>query len=380
VAVIVTSKGQVQGGQSEVLSAPMVGDSQLHITSLRKDGEFVKGGDVVVQFDTADQEYKLKEAEADLAEAEQQVIKARADSEAQQEDDHYALVKAKDDVQLAQLDVRKNPLLAAIDARKNDLALAAARAHLDELQHDLESRKQTTQAAIEMQNAARAKAQVQAETARRNIDMMTLKAHHSGYVAISQNESQDFAFFGMSLPAYQVGDKVNPGMAVAQIPDTKNWEVTAQIGELDRGHIAVGQHAEITIVALPGRVFTGSVKTIGGMVGPMWNRRFDCRIALDHGDPALRPGMSALVNLTTDVLKNVLWVPVQAVFESDGRNQVYVQSSTGFVPRDVSIVRRSESQAVITGVSSGQTIALAKPDERTRKQNQSGGALRALGK
>jgi hypothetical protein len=275
--------------------------------------------------------------------------------------------------------MRRNPLLATIDARKNDLALEAAREHLKELLHDLESRKQTTLAAVEMQNAARGKARVQAETARKNIDLMTLRAQRRGYVAIQKNTEQDF-MWGQALPPYQVGDRVNPGMSVAQIPDTKNWELSTQIGELDRGHIAVGQHAEISIIALPGIVFTGQVKSIGGMVGPFWDRHFDCHIALDRGNPALRAGMSATLRLTTDTLKQALWIPVQAVFESDGRNQVYVESSGGFVPKDVKIVRRSESQAVVTGVDEGQVVALANPDERARKTATADNAMKALGK
>jgi len=30
-------------------------------------------------------------------------------------------------------------------------------------------------------------------------------------------------------------------MAIAEIPDLHNWAITATIGELDRGHLALGQ-------------------------------------------------------------------------------------------------------------------------------------------
>ena len=79
VALTVTAKGELRGGNSEELSAPMTGETELHLIVLRKAGDVVKEGDVVVQFDTTDQAFKLREAEADLAEAEQQVIKAKAE-------------------------------------------------------------------------------------------------------------------------------------------------------------------------------------------------------------------------------------------------------------------------------------------------------------
>src|ERR1019366_6807371 len=60
-------------------------------------GELVSPGDVVVQFDTTEQEYKLKEAEADLAEAGQQVVKAEADSRATDEESQFAMFSAQSD-------------------------------------------------------------------------------------------------------------------------------------------------------------------------------------------------------------------------------------------------------------------------------------------
>jgi hypothetical protein len=41
----------------------------------------------------------------------------------------------------------------------------------------------------------------------------------------------------MTIPAFQVGDTVRPGMAVVQIPDLENWEAVAKVSELDRGQV-----------------------------------------------------------------------------------------------------------------------------------------------
>ena len=71
VTIAVNARGELQGGNSEMLTAPMVGGTDMAITFLRAPGELVKEGDVVVEFDTTEQEFKLKEAQADLAEAEQ---------------------------------------------------------------------------------------------------------------------------------------------------------------------------------------------------------------------------------------------------------------------------------------------------------------------
>jgi multidrug efflux pump subunit AcrA (membrane-fusion protein) len=85
VHVAVTARGELQGGNSEMVVVPPLGSDSTAITVLRSPGELVKEGDVVVEFDPTLQEYNLREAEADLAEADQQVIQAQATSDASDE-------------------------------------------------------------------------------------------------------------------------------------------------------------------------------------------------------------------------------------------------------------------------------------------------------
>ena len=135
-----------------------------------------------------------------------------------------------------------------------------------------------------IQEAARNKAKVKAETARQNIENMMLKAKSGGYVSVQQNTNGNFmSCTACSCPMLQVGDTVNAGMAVAQIPDLKNWEVTASIGELDRGHLSVGpEGAGGASWRCRARSFNGTVKEIGGTIGAFWDRHFDCKIALEQ--------------------------------------------------------------------------------------------------
>ena len=49
VTVTVTARGELQGGNIEMLTAPMTGGNDMAITFLRTPGELVQAGDVVVQ-------------------------------------------------------------------------------------------------------------------------------------------------------------------------------------------------------------------------------------------------------------------------------------------------------------------------------------------
>src|SRR5204863_1261947 len=85
VTFTIAAKGDLQGGNTQMLQVPMTGGQPITITFLRDNGEMVKADDEVVRFDTTEQEYKLREAEADLAQAEQHIVQATAEAEAKEE-------------------------------------------------------------------------------------------------------------------------------------------------------------------------------------------------------------------------------------------------------------------------------------------------------
>ena len=381
VVISVAARGQLQGGNAETIEVPMTGVDSTGITYLREPGELVKEGDIIAQFDTTQQEFNRREAESDLAEAEQQVIQAKATSQANDEENSYALLAAQSAVTLAELTVRTNPVSAAMKARQNDIALEAARGRLRQAEQNVGNKNANSSASIAIQEANYNKAKVQAEMAAKIIDGMTVKAKTSGYVNVEPNTNVNMWFTGMTFQPLQIGDTVYSGESVARIPDFKNWEVSARVGELDRGHLAVGQKVAISVVALPGKFFTGRVKTLGGTSGPPWDRRFDCRIELEKPEPSMRPGMTSNMLITAESLENVVWIPSQALYESDGKTFTYLKTAQGFMPHDVTLVNRSESQAVIKGLNEGDTVAMSNPEQRNKAASGLGnGAMKALQK
>jgi HlyD family secretion protein len=319
----------------------------------------------------------LKEAQADVAEAEQKILQAQAQRDAQHEEDQYALIKARNDVRVAELDVRKNPLLPAITARQNVLAFDSAQEHLRQVQQNLANRATTGDAGIAKETAGKLKAVSQAKTARENIEAMTLRAKRAGYVSVKQNVNTNFGFIGMILPDLQVGDSVRPGMAIVEIPDLEHWEVSASVAEIDRGHIKPGDAVTMSVVALPDRTFRGHVSNLGGTTGNFWERHFECKVALDEQSEAMRPGMSAELTIATDSMRNALSIPAQALFESQGATFVYLASGSSFARKDVKLIRRNETRAVISGLSAGQTVALANPLDRKEKKALASDPLKA---
>jgi biotin carboxyl carrier protein len=95
----------------------------------------------------------------------------------------------------------------------------------------------------------------------------------------------------------------------------------------------------------------------------------------------LRPGLLADVEITIEKIPNAIHVPMQAVFEKEGKLVVYVKHGNQFEPRAIKPFRRSESTMVIaSGLEPGEIVALADPTARKtgQKSQQKSGAMSAL--
>ena len=377
----VFTTGALKTSQSRTVIAPPIAGGTLQIVTLAHAGAHVRTGDVVLEFDPSQQEYNLGQNRSDLLQAEQEIVKAKADAAVQAAEDQTALLKAKYAVRRAELEVSKNELVSSIDAQKNLLALDEAKRTQTQLQQDIQSHSASNQAALAISEEKRHKARLSMEQAQQNIKNMHITAPIDGLVVIHGNRESTGGFFmgGMTLPDYHVGDQVNPGSSIAEVIDISHLEVAAQIGETDRVNLKTGQSVEVKIDALPGETFSGKVQTVGGATShEFWDdnarHKFDVAVELDHTDARLRPGFAVRLSILGDNLSRAVSIPGGAVFEHDGKKVVYCKRNRGFEMQEVKVRAVSEGRAILSGLPPGTVVALVNPEKKTGGNSKSGGS------
>jgi multidrug resistance efflux pump len=88
-------------------------------------------------------------------------------------------------------------------------------------------------------------------------------------------------------------------------------------------------------------------------------------------DVLLRPGLLADVQIIVEKIPNVIYVPVQSVFERANKSLVYVKNGGKFEERFVKPLKRSENTMVIAeGLKEGETVALADPFVKPGEKKQ----------
>lgn len=368
----VHATGELRSTHTVNLVAPPIGGGSLQIIRLPTTGDRVSAGHVVVAFDPSEQEYNLTQSRSDLAEAKEEILKARDDAAVQTAGDRTNLLKAKFAVRQAQLQVSKNELLSAIDAKKNILALDQAKRALAQLQADIKSHAASNQATLALSRQKLDKARLSITEAQRNIANMQVRSPIDGLVIVRENRMAfgGIIFSGMSLPQFQVGDQVGSGTLVAQVIDVSHMELAGQIKQADRTNVSEGDAVEIQVNSIPGVTFSGKLTRIAGMAAggffsPAAGAKVAVTVRFDHPDPRLRPGFSAHILILGRRLKNVLIVPREAVFNLTGTPVVYVKHGSGFERHAVKIRYLTDAAAVIGGLAQGTEVALVNPEQTT---------------
>ena len=109
--------------------------------------------------------------------------------------------------------------------------------------------------------------------------------------------------------------------------------VKVDLNEVDVDKLRTGLEVEITVDALPDARYTGRVTRIAPASRVEQREpgsaivRFPIEVTVEDADVALRPGMTANVEILCEAAKDVLWVPNDALFEKedeDGKKYVCI--------------------------------------------------------
>lgn len=368
VSADIHTTGEFVAMRSQLVTAPAVGGNP-RLVHLAPTGTRVAVDEVVMRFDTAEQEFALETSESEVQEAELELEKLEADRAVQAAQDEVNLLKARFDVRKAELDVTTNELLSQVDARKNELTLDESRRKLAQIEEDVQSRARTSEAARAVAIEKRQKAVLARDRARLAIAQMTVKAPFAGVVAVRQNmdASGGFGYPGMSLPDYREGDSVSPGRPVLMVLDPSAIQVRARVAESLATSVTTKQSAEVELDGSARAPLRASVSAVAGMAdrGPFWRastqREFDVTFALPSLPEGVEAGRTARIRIHGTPLRGVLSLPRQAVFDRDGTPTVFLRQHERFVPTTVKVVARTQTRVVLDGVSEGAEVALRDP-------------------
>ncbi len=277
---------------------------------------------------------KLK-AESDIMLAEEELKKARSELAGTQElfDKGYSnkndLDSDKLGVQRKEIEVRNKTtdLEILIDytdiKRRKELnnAVANAESALERLKKSTASDVQSREAQIESKSKRLEIERNQLETREEQFANTKVYADFEGQVFYPQDRR-----FGK----IEKGATVNMRQRILSFPDLSSWELKVGIPEAMIDKVSVGQEAVAVLEAVPGLTLRGRIARISAV--PDSQNWFNSGVktytiivdVTTETDAQLKPGMTATVEIVTDQLRDVLYVPIQSVVSSEEKHYVYM--------------------------------------------------------
>jgi HlyD family secretion protein len=180
-----------------------------------------------------------------------------------------------------------------------------------------------------------------------------------------------------------VGIQNAEGSTLMTLADMSIITAELKVDETDIVNLRMGQSADITVDALPGKVFKGQVTLIGDQAilrstgiatsqsttGTEEAKDFKVVVTLDQPTNGLRPGLSATAKITTDEKKDAVTIPIQALTMRrpselvEPAHSANVSASTQAPPKDdaqvqgVFVLRgeKRKTKAVFVPVKTGIT-------------------------
>lgn len=248
------------------------------------------------------------------------------------------LVREGDAVRAGQVLLRLDVTDAETQLRQATVAYESAAASLERL--GLLYREGAISAQAYDQARAQADlARSQVEAAREQVRNAAVVAPVSGIVAARRVEP---------------GEMASPAAPALTLVDLRTVSLSGTVAEGLVDRLRPGQEAVVTVEALPGRTFAGTLAVVGPVAAA--GGRFPVRVDVPNPDGVLKAGMTARAALRV-VADGALAVPESAVIRQGGRPYVFVVENGRARLRPVQTGLTAGGRVeVVAGLAAGQQV------------------------
>jgi multidrug efflux pump subunit AcrA (membrane-fusion protein) len=273
------------------------------IRVLVEEGQSVRKGEVIAEIDPVDYGYGLQASEGQAGVAKAALEKARTGSRPEELEQAKAAYEKADNEYRRYRELYERKSMASVDFAKVEAAYRVAKAQYEMAQNG--ARKEDREAA----GAAVQQVEAQVNASRKRFSDTRLSAPISGIVARRSIDPGEIA--GAGVPVFSIVS-LNPARVRVGVP------------EADIGQIHAGRKAAISIPALGGIEFSGTVELVGVAADPA-SRTFTAKLLVPNPKLILKAGMIAETGIETGGIVQAIVIPGEAVVhDPQGSTLVYV--------------------------------------------------------
>ena len=357
IQLVVTASGELESKQTTMIAPPSISRMwQYQIKQLTPENSRVKKGDTVISFDNKSVMDRLIDKQADLDRAQKQLENKEIKETETEQELILNIAEKKMEYEKAE---RKADIVdhsrSDNDRRKSVIDFTIAENDLFLAKEKLKFHKNNKLLNLKLAKGKVNRLTTEVNNFKNDIKRLKVKAPMDGMVIYRPNGEGE-------KPS--VGDNVFFGQPVLELAVIEQMQLKAQIAEPDSGKIELGQRVKIMIDGTQELVLQGEVVELGRVFRDKSTqdkrRVFDAIISfVQPKDTIIRPGMTARIEVVTEVIDNALTLSTQAVELDNGEGRVKISGVFSEKYQVIEVDHIVGDKVVIgSGLSQGDIVAL----------------------
>lgn len=330
----------------------------IKIQDLVPEGSIVKVGDYVARLDPTGVNEQIIDARLNLETAQSKYTQQQLDTTLSLKQERNAIKDLSFSMEQTRLELKQSIYEPPATIKKLEIDLEKSERDLREKQENYRIKKRQANAKM---------VEVGTEVSKIRKELNDLLELLKSFTIYSDGNGMITYFKNWDGSKKKVGSTISPwNPTVASLPDLTKMESKTYANEVDIRKIKKGLPVKVGFDAFPDVEIPGIVTDVAN-VGE--NKRgsdikvFQVMIKLNETNDNIRPGMTTSNKILTFEKKDVLSIPLEAIFSKDSITYVYKKSGFSVVKKQVKIGDSNNDSVIITeGLAENDVVYLNKPE------------------
>jgi len=336
----------------------------IKIQDLVAEGTLVKKGDYVGRLDPSGVNEQVIDTRLNLESAQSKYTQQQLDTTLSLKQERNGIKDLTFNIEETTLELKQSIFEPPATIRKLEI-------NLEKLQRELKERKENY--TIKKRQANAKMVEVSNEVSKIEKKLDNLLQLLSSFTIYSDADGMITYVRTWDGSKKKVGSTISPwDPSIASLPDLTKMESKTYANEVDIRKIKKGLSVKIGFDAFPDLELNGTVTDVAN-VGEKKRgsdiKVFQVLIKLNETNENVRPGMTTSNRILTFEKKDVLSVPLEAIFYKDSISYVYTKTGFSTVKKQVLLGDSNNDKVIITaGLKENDIIYLNKPEKSDDKE------------
>lgn len=338
--------------------------NNIKIQDLVSEGTIVKEGDYVGRLDPSGVNEQILDAQLNLENAESKFTQQQLDTTLTLKQERNAIKDLRFTMQETKLELKQSIYEPPATIKKLEINLEKAERGLKEKLENYKIKKRQANAKMVEVGTQVSKIRKKLNDLLKLLKSFTIYSDGNGMITYDKNWDGTKKKVGSSISPW------NP--TIASLPDLTKMESKTYANEVDIRKIKKDLPVKVGFDAFPDIEMEGvvtSVANVGEKKRGSDIKVFQVLIKLKGSNTNIRPGMTTSNKILTFERKDVLSIPIEAIFSKDSTTYVYKKSGFSIEKKEVEISDSNNDSVIITnGLKENDVVYLNKPEGYEKSQ------------